>query len=367
MKKYIFAALSAVLVLGTSCTNDEIVVEADHKTNSVDVTVSLSNFFSSYDYYDTKHDINVQDRLRRFNSEAEGYIQARTLFYNSKGELADSIISYSTNTNAQIATVKLAEGDYTVISTLTFASETSGDDASLWTLIDKERLSTAKLYCKNRFTHWGIMSYASQVFTVKAGQKNSISMNPAPVGALGYMFCQDFQYKSESTYGTVADNKIREIALYSQNIATTYKLDPQVSDKYEYLNETTTNTWYYLSDPLVPSDFDRTWTYFQTNLYGFFYILTPNPYLTFGYELEGEDYFHSYGEQRAYVTSGKTYLAYWDYFKIGQPYFGIADNNHWNSYSAPFISNDKPNARTMKTMKIKDAVLAKTEIPYPMR
>ncbi|MBQ5475593.1 MAG: hypothetical protein IIT65_13155, partial [Lachnospiraceae bacterium] len=44
------------------------------------------------------------------------------------------------------------------------------------------------------------------------------------------------------------------------------------------------------------------------------------------------DVFNGYGEQTCNITSGKVYLAYWDYFKVGNPYFGIADNNHWNRY-----------------------------------
>ena len=62
--------------------------------------------------------------------------------------------------------------------------------------------------------------------------------------------------------------------------------------------------------------------------------MTPNPHVQFGYEIDGDTGFSGYGEGSYNIQSGKTYLAYWDYFNVGNPYFGIADNNHWNTYSS---------------------------------
>lgn len=341
MKKLIYSALSLALFFTTSCSNDDILVETDSKVNDVNVSVSLSNFFSSYDFYDSKHDINIADEFRSFHSEANGYIQVRTLFYNSNGVLVDSLLSYSVNTNTVTSSLKLSEGQYTAISTLTFASKTTGDDASLWTLVGKEKLSTAYLECKNRFTKWSILSYQAKSFTVTKNQVTSLSMSPSPIGALGYLYFQDFQYKNSSSTSATADNNIRALCVYSQNVASGYKLDPNATEKYLYLNDAGTNSWYYLSDKLEPSSFDTSWTYFQSNLYDYFYILAPRPKICFGYVLKGESTFHAYGEGTYTINSGRTYLSYWDWFQVGNPYFGIADNNHWNNYNAPMINSSK--------------------------
>ena len=70
------------------------------------------------------------------------------------------------------------------------------------------------------------------------------------------------------------------------------------------------------------------------NLYAYCYILAPQFNLEFGYTLQGETSFHGYGETTYTQTPGSVILAYWDYFQVGNPYFGPADNNHWHSYSS---------------------------------
>lgn len=334
MKKFLFIAFLFGSLLSISCSNDDIIIEANDNVNEVNVSVSLSNFFSSYDFNDTRHEITVTDDYRTFNSESGLYIQVRTLIYDGNGELKDSLLSYSTNTNTTTSNLKLSPGNYTIISTLTFALKNSGDDASWWYLKDKEKLATAKLQSRNRFSKWCIMSYDAKKINVTSGQSSSVSMTPSPIGALCYFFLQNFQFKSEATYGTVADNGIRSLCLYSQNIADVFKLDPDASDRYEYLGDAGRDSWYYLSSYMEPTDFDDDWKYFQSNLFDFFYILTPNPHVQFGYVLDGNTGFSGYGEKIYNIQNGKTYLAYWDYFKVGNPYFGIADNSHWNSYSA---------------------------------
>lgn len=331
MKKYYFGAIALALMLFTACGDD-----GDDNGGTLydtDITVSLNDFYSSYNYNDTRHDINVTDDYRTFHSEHDLYIQTRVLFYNANGVLVDSLIKYSTNLNELNLSKGLPEGRYTVVTTLTFADKTSGDDASWWWLADKQKLSTAKMNVRNRFSKWCIMSYDASVVNIVSGQKTTIRLNPRPVGALGYIFLQNFQYKSESTYGTVADNGIRALCLYARNVAVSYRLDPSTSNHYIYLDDAGSSSWYFLSDRMEPSDFDSSWTYFKTNLYDYFYILSPNPEIFFGYVPKGASSFTGYGQKNVTIRSGNTYLAYWDYFEVGNPYFGEANNNQWHTYS----------------------------------
>lgn len=335
MKKIIVSALCGLSLFAASCSNDDIIIEKNNNVNEVNVNVSLSNFISGYTFNDTRHDISVTEDFRTFNSEFGKFIHVRTLFYNSQGNLVDSLITYSATTNTVSKSIKLAEGTYTVVTTLNFADSEKYED-SWWDLCDKEKLSTTYLSPYRRDRIWCIMSYAAQSITVSSGNTANVTMTPAPIGALGYMYLQNFQYKNEATNGTVADNGVRSIALYSQNVADGYKLDPNASEKYIYLKATGTNSWYFLSNKLEPSDFSlsKDYGYFRTNLYSYFYMLAPSFNATFGYVLDGEDSFHGYGQDNYAITNGQTYLAYWDWFQVGNPYFGVADNNHWHTYSS---------------------------------
>ena len=181
------------------------------------------------------------------------------------------------------------------------------------------------------------MSYESKEITVAKGKTIDVNMQPSPIGSLVYWRLDNFSYTKESDYpNNVSDNTIRKLTIYSRNKAVGYKLNPKAVDKYIYKDALGTNSWNWLSDQLIPTSFNDDWTFFQLPyLYDFFYVLDPNPTICFGYILEGKDTFEKYGEHTYNITNGRIYLAYWDYFKVGNPYFGIADNNHWNTYGTP--------------------------------
>ncbi len=360
MKKILFAALALTALFFTSCENDDIVIDSNE--NRVDVTVSLTGLFSSYNFKDTKHDIDVADEFRTFNSEGGGYIQARVLFYNSKGLLVDSILNYSTNTNAVSKSLHLAAGQYTAIATLSFAYLDDDDKyVSFWDLVDKENLSTA--YLDNgewSGSRWHLLSYDSQEITVGEGN-TAVNLNPQPVGSLVYYYFQNFQYPHSANVN-VGDNGIRQIAVYTQNFAYGYRLNPNASEKFLYTTDAGESTWRVLGYTR-PSNWywtnetpRRNWTFFESDVYGYFYILAPRCSIYFGYTKEGENTFNGHGMKTYDITSGTTYLAYWDWFHQGNPYFGVATNNKW--YSAPatdmlpyqenFFDNSMSNISGMK-------------------
>ena len=85
MKKILFTALMFTALLFTSCDNDDILIEKDDNINEVNVTVSLTNFFSNYTFQHKSSDKVLEDLgevYRTFNSEDGMYIQTRVLFYN---------------------------------------------------------------------------------------------------------------------------------------------------------------------------------------------------------------------------------------------------------------------------------------------
>lgn len=327
MRKILLGLFAFTIGVFSSCSNDDIVIS---ESEPLTLTVSLSNFFSCYDFEDTAHDINqIGEYFRTFNSEQGLSIQVRTLFYDKETELlVDSVVNYVTNTNDVTASLNLVPGDYYAITTVCFALPSNG--ACYWDLVDKNKLSTVKI--KNRYrSRWSILSQSTEEITIRENQVARLSTTPSPVGALVYNRFENFQYVSESTYGTIADNGVRLIGIFSRRLARSYNLSPNAVNKYNYSDDAGSNTWYN-NEVVEPSDFSTDWTYFKTNMYGFYYVLDPEQTITFGVMYEGDTGFSSYGEQIVEYTSGNMYLAYWDYFRIGEPYFGEANNNQWKSY-----------------------------------
>lgn len=331
MKKLLYAIYVALTMIATSCTNDEINVftEEGSVKDAVVVSVSLSDFYQSYDYVDTKHNHKISDMFRTFNSEYGKYIQVLSLIYNQNtGSLVSYYLDYATNTNNMVYKADLPEGRYYAITTLTFADDKDLEKCK-WNIEAEENLHTVKMSPKDRSQHWSIMSESTESFTVRKNHQESVATTPKPVGTLCYFYAQNFQYKNATQYGTISDNNIRNLAIYTQNLALEYNLDPQSSSKYNYKEDVGKNTWSAI-ESFEPKDFNKDWTFFQTNLYSYFYILAPKFNLCFGYIPKDSDSFKKYGEASYTIQSGSMMLAYWDWFSVGNPYFGPADNNHWN-------------------------------------
>ena len=334
MKKILFGLVALSVGFFSSCSNDDIEITTTTAPvqDALTISVDLSKFYSGYTFDDTKHNIDqIAEAYRTFNSGSGMFIEVRTLIYNKSTEaLVDSIVNYVSNTNSVTASKSLLPGDYYAITTLTFATK---NKVSYWKIEDKEKISTAKLSPKNRYNKWSILSLSTDNFSVTRTQQARVNTIPSPLGTLVYFYFQNFQYVDEASFGDIADNKVRRIALYTQRRADSYNIDPNATSKFNYAKETESGNWY-IDKVLEPDDFDDgSWTHFMTNLYSYTYVLEPEQLTKFGLVREGNSEFTGYGEQNTLFTPGTTYLAYWDYFKIGNPYLGVADNQHWNDYN----------------------------------
>lgn len=337
MKKISYYIIALISFIFISCSNEDILIETTvpEITGSVVVNVPLTNLIQSYDFYDTKHDIDISDSYRTFNSENGLYILYMSLFYDkATGSLIKGIHGHSKDTNSKVIKTELPIGRYYVITTLYFTYASSGLDSEkdYWTVYNGSNIRTAKMKNNNHYNQWAVMSVSTNEMEVITDMQTSINANPQPVGALCYLYLQNFQYRDE-TVSSVSDNGIRNLSLYTQNLATYYNLDPNATSKYDYVADAGQNYMYYLSVN-TPDMFDSNWTFFKSNMYDFCYILAPKCDICFGLTPEGAEGFSPYGNATYSIQSGKVYLAYWDWFKVGNPYFGIADNNHWNNYPA---------------------------------
>ena len=325
---YIFAILSLAIL--SSCDNENIDIKDSRKV-SVDVTVYLTDFFSCYDFIDTKHHLDLEKHRRYkslnaaeicksfcsfydpYDSNKNQYTEIQTivLFYNDEGKYVDMIVDYSNNTDSVPLSPKLAPGEYTVIAILIF--KVDGDFH--WSLKEKENLNTVYLFNSDNTAIWSIMSYAYKEIIVGEKKDNRVRLTPTPVGALCYAYFQNFQN----------NDRIDNIRVYTDKFVKGFRLNPNTPDKYIYSDEKKLRE----TTPLTCSFFDYSATYFQGDFFDYFYILSPQCNIYYMYYDNYKKTWKRVDLPTCDIESGKTYLAYWDYNHVDQPYFGIADNDHW--------------------------------------
>lgn len=102
MKKYIISAMALLAMLVTSCSNEDITIEAPST-----ISVNAAGVISHFQEYKAG-ELEVMDSGRK--------LRLRALVYNSNGELVAQHTDYFTNYNVQLKTSEfLSPGTYTVI------------------------------------------------------------------------------------------------------------------------------------------------------------------------------------------------------------------------------------------------------------
>lgn len=331
MKKTLYLLFALTVGFATSCSNDEITIE---KNDGVSIIINPSDLFSSYNYVDNYHDIDqIQDEFRYFVN-VKKHIYIRALFYDKKtNKLTKKLTKSVTNTNEVILDTDIPQGNYNVITTLGFADGNKGETPWV-SLKDEEDLKKAYLEpYKVISSKWNIFSVAKDEISVDG---KSLILKPkfSPIGSIIYARNENFQYRNQYDYDnkTTYDNGIREIALYTKSRGIGYKLDPTSNSPYILDDQASgVNSWYYAFS-MEPTNFDDSWTFFKTNLYGYYFFLPEQSELTFGYStVTNMNTFSSYGQGTYKLKPGEVYLAYWNYLKVGKPYFGMAKNYNWNT------------------------------------
>jgi len=332
MKTKLFGIVIASFCLLLSCTNEAIDVTSVKTPepiyyNKLTITVDPSDLFSSYTYEDTRNGIkSLKKQFQTFNSESNRYIQWRTLIYNNNEQLVDSVVEYLANTNSSTKELQLLVGDYYAVTTLTFTDTLKN---SMWHLLDKEKMPTVKLKPKSRFNRWSVMSQSSQKFTIDKNDVARIVTVPRPVGCIVYSVWENFGKWDTKVYG----DRLDTLSLYTKDVTESYNLDPNATNRYNMLAEPEENSWY-------TQDFTTgSWLELYKLLgypdldYSYSYIFNTDKVARqcYGYVIIGSSSFRGeYGKAEYKTEPGKTYLSYWDYNYIGNPYFGVADNNHWD-------------------------------------
>ena len=205
MKKILFAMVALCAMMLSSCSNDDIeIVTSEGKVkDALTMTVSPRNFISSYKFVDTKHDINVYDNYRVFNSDYNLLVQVRTYFYKEDtGLLVDSIVKFVDNVNNDIVTnIDLPEGNYYAITSLSMATNKK---SPFWYVKDRDRLETAELLMVLNSNMWNIMAMSTERISIYYGMHETCTTTPAPIGSVIYLYYQNFQFKSSQRQATLA-------------------------------------------------------------------------------------------------------------------------------------------------------------------
>lgn len=331
-----FFSLLLLCLLSSSSCHNEIPIE-DTRLCYVDVTVSLSDFFSCYSFTDTKHAsvpyVDENNHYKRVNAteifnslctydnheygiKRYAKIKSLVLFYDDRGLLVDSIVDYSDKVEEVNQTVQLAAGKYTAIATLIFRDEAYSGNF-YWTLKEPGNLST--VYMENKYpgSIWSIMSYASQEIVVGEKNDNKVKLTPAPVGSLCYAYFQNFQN----------NDRIDKISVSTDYYAEGYRLDPSATEKFIYSEGAKEFLhpfpgYYYDTYPET--------RYFKSDVMDYFYILAPQSNIKFSYYNNSTRQWWQVEVPSVEIKSGTTYLSYWDYSQPDTPYFGVADNSHWH-------------------------------------
>ena len=129
MKKYIISAMALLAMLVTSCSNEDITIEAPST-----ISVNAAGVISHFQEYKAG-ELEVMDSGRK--------LRLRALVYNSNGELVAQHTDYFTNYNVQLKTSEfLSPGTYTVIGisdVVKMQGNTVGTE--WWTLSGERKLS----------------------------------------------------------------------------------------------------------------------------------------------------------------------------------------------------------------------------------
>ena len=232
MKKIYFVAISMMMILlSTSCSNDEIKI--DKVGRKFDLTLNVSTQ-GIYDQFDITN--QVRDKYLRDGSQAVG---VHTFLYNQNGELVEdkltTLTSYSTANQMYSG---LIEGSYTIVAVETLVNPNTDNKSSSWTIEGTESLSTLKAKTNGSLAWAAILGISTT--TVNLIKNTELSMEPQAIGARINFYCFNIEnavYPNEN--GTL--EIVTHLGLATSDILDSYSLNPHLSHNDRYTENTTSH------------------------------------------------------------------------------------------------------------------------------
>lgn len=226
MKKLIITAISLLaLILVTSCTNEEIIIEKVGRKFNLALNVSTQGL---YDQFDLTYSIR-EDYLR----DGSRQIGVFTFVYDEKGDLIKKEQRYLNNFNTtNIQLNDLIEGQYTIVTVETLVNPDDNFSIESFTLDDDEKLSTLKINNKKRLDkngiEWPARATAQEVIGISTefvfiSEDKSLEIQPKAIGAV----IKFMQYNWDKTDKVI-------IGWGTDDILNYYSLDPSLSRENRY-------------------------------------------------------------------------------------------------------------------------------------
>ena len=242
MKKIVFAFLALIVIL-TSCTNDDIKI-----TQATTIKVNPSGVVAPFNV-----EINAGE-LESFNSNYK--LRVRVLAYDDKGILCSRDEQYLSNyAGLANCNLSLSNGTFRIIAITDVVNTIAGAKVpEFWELSGEENLSTTKLtdmgYVGGTYK---ILGVASKSVNIKDGE-NSYTLNPEPVGALCLVLMKNMLHYSGITEFDIDMNRTSDFLEFDNDGVFTPSIENHNGD-YDW----------------VLCRFDRDDSY--NNLYNYFYVL----------------------------------------------------------------------------------------------
>lgn len=226
MKKIFYLMLTLVVVLATSCSNEEIEIRKEAPVQTLNYSVSTQ---PAYDK------IGVTDSYKsRFLGGDNSYeLGIYTFFYDENGCLVVSDSTY-TKTFSQISqSYNLKEGNYTAITIEMLVDADNNYTSDYWIIAGKEQLSSLEIIRINDCVYYGgVVAVSTEMISIDGNK--SVAVTPSPLGAIIDVGFYNFD-QSEFNY----------VAFFTKDEPVGRYLSPLLNgtERYHYENYLAARTW----------------------------------------------------------------------------------------------------------------------------
>lgn len=300
MKKIFYLMLTLVVVLVTSCSNEEIEIR---ETFAAVYNVSTKEMFDEFGISDDIRDNFLRDK--------EYAIGVSSYIYNDVGELVDSIFSYTYSYGIVQQNIgELVEGNYTIVTVENLVDPNNGFKADKWFVSDEKRLETIKLSTSDsKFFRSDVMGVSVKEVQITGGQ--TITVAPSAIGSLIHVEFTNFENTTHEYIGFLTDDR-----------AIAYNLSPKLMGDKKFTYNYTQTGFTISRCFLTPEE--------SQHSYYTIYVLDPEIDWSFGFvkeENKGEGIWTHYhaNEGTATLEDGNFYYAGFYYMgdnTIPESYFG---------------------------------------------
>lgn len=221
MKKILYSLLAFVIVLLSSCSNDDIEITTVGKKYKLAYNLSIQGVYDEFEITP-----NVREILR----DHSWAIGVSTYVYDKDGKLVDSKFTHQYTFNSiREDFTDLQEGSYTIVSIETLVDPDDEFEADNWSVEGEEMLSTLQIeqvYSEVRYPF--VLGVCTNNIVLSGDQ--TLNATPKAIGSLLHLTYLNF---NKSTYA--------DVGLGTNDIISAYRLDPTLSHADRYvINNTST-------------------------------------------------------------------------------------------------------------------------------